>query len=284
MIDLMQDPLRPTSYVGNSGSEHPAEQVLRKLACWLGVGGYNAEAVDANMFHEKIVWGVRDLMKDKHAGLHKRLGGAYILGLQRGQFGASIKGLKTLESIRDRIDTELAAAKIEANAVADRIDANLKVIAAAGADVQSLFADRHDLVVKDADAVQAIVAQRLAIHREAEARRLDAERERIRAEEKVDAPWTAALPPPLAAAMVKPAAPRTARCWRRQPAQNWYRQRLRRSLPSQIPTSSRRSCSASSLPASAFRCGRTSSPIGCASSRRRRRRPPCCTARASGRC
>ena len=69
MIDPMQDPMRPTSYVGDAGTEHPAEQVLRKLACWLGVGGYNAEAVDAEVFHEKIVWGVRDLMQDKHAGL-----------------------------------------------------------------------------------------------------------------------------------------------------------------------------------------------------------------------
>ena len=69
MIDPMQDPMRPTSYVGDAGSEHPAEQVLRKLACWLGVGGYNAAAVDAKVFHEKIVWGIQNLMQDKHAGL-----------------------------------------------------------------------------------------------------------------------------------------------------------------------------------------------------------------------
>ena len=69
MIDPMQDPLRPTSYLGDAGNEHPAEQVLRKLACWLGVGGYNAAAVDANVFHEKIVWGIQNLMQDKHAGL-----------------------------------------------------------------------------------------------------------------------------------------------------------------------------------------------------------------------
>lgn len=69
MIDPMQDPLRPTSYVGDAGNEPLAEQVLRKLACWLGVGGYNAEAVDAKVFHEKIVWGIQNLMQDKHAGL-----------------------------------------------------------------------------------------------------------------------------------------------------------------------------------------------------------------------
>jgi len=67
MIDPMQDPLRPTSYVGETGCEHPAEQVLRKLACWLGVGGYNAAAVDAKVFHDKIVWGVQNLMQDKRS-------------------------------------------------------------------------------------------------------------------------------------------------------------------------------------------------------------------------
>jgi hypothetical protein len=69
MIDPMQDPMRPTSYVAETGREHPAEQVLRKLASWIGVGGYNAEAVDAHVFHQKIVWGIRNLMQDKHAGL-----------------------------------------------------------------------------------------------------------------------------------------------------------------------------------------------------------------------
>jgi hypothetical protein len=61
-IDPMQDPMRP-AYFTNCADETPAEQVLRKLACWLGVGGYNAEHVDAQAFHEKIVWGIGHLLK-----------------------------------------------------------------------------------------------------------------------------------------------------------------------------------------------------------------------------
>lgn len=60
-IDPMQNPLRPTlAKLGPSG-EHPAEEVLRKLACWLGVGGYNAPTVDAELFHRKIVDGIQSM-------------------------------------------------------------------------------------------------------------------------------------------------------------------------------------------------------------------------------
>lgn len=116
-------------------------------------------------------------MVEHLAALNKRLGGAYIAGLTAGSFGAVIKGLKSLDSVRNAIDTELARAKIEASALADKIDANLKAIAAAGA--PTLFPDKAALVLKAADDLTAIIAQRLA----AEQKRQDDERERIRAEE-----------------------------------------------------------------------------------------------------
>jgi len=40
------------------GDETPAEEALRSLACWLGVGGYNAPTVDAKVFETKIREGV----------------------------------------------------------------------------------------------------------------------------------------------------------------------------------------------------------------------------------
>jgi hypothetical protein len=60
-FDPMQDPMRPSMFIGSAGDETPAEQVLRKLASWLGVGGYNAPTVDAEVFHEKIVWAINNL-------------------------------------------------------------------------------------------------------------------------------------------------------------------------------------------------------------------------------
>jgi len=64
MIDLMQDPKRPSTFIANTGGETPAEQVLRKLACWLGAGGYNAPTVDADVFHDKIIWGIGELVQE----------------------------------------------------------------------------------------------------------------------------------------------------------------------------------------------------------------------------
>lgn len=66
-IDPMQNPLRPTLAKLGPAGEHPAEEVLRKLACWLGVGGFNAPTVDADLFHRRIVGGIEELLKEQKA-------------------------------------------------------------------------------------------------------------------------------------------------------------------------------------------------------------------------
>ena len=115
--------------------------------------------------------------------LHDRLGGPFIAGSPL-NFALAIKGLKTLDSVRNAIDTELARAKIEASALADKIDANLKAIAAANA--PTLFPDRVLLVLKAPDDLAAIIDQRLAAQRVADERKAEAvreaERQRIAAE------------------------------------------------------------------------------------------------------
>ena len=121
------------------------------------------------------------------AELNKRLGGPYVNDLTRGDFAGAIKGLSSLDSLNNAIDTEIAATKIEADGIAARVEQNLKTLADAGADVQALFADKRTLALKDPEAVAAIVAQRVAEHKAAEERKLEAERQRIRAEEEARA-------------------------------------------------------------------------------------------------
>lgn len=138
----------------------------------------------------------RDAFATHMRALAERLGGPYMPPIAT-DFPGAIKGLKTLDSLKDKIDTELARAKIEANALADRIDANLKAIVAA--DAPTLFPDKGTLALKQPDDLAAVIAQRLA----AEEKRLEAERERIRAEEtaraeakaKADAEAAAAAAP-----------------------------------------------------------------------------------------
>lgn len=98
-------------------------------------------------------------------------------------FADAIKGLKSLDSMRDKVSVALANAKIEANAIADRIDANRKAIG----EHASLFPDFAQVCTKATDDFAALVAMRVAQQKEADEKRLAAEREKIRAEEQAKA-------------------------------------------------------------------------------------------------
>lgn len=113
--------------------------------------------------------------------LHKRVGVSCIKN-DSSVFAEAIKGLKSLESMRDKVSTALANAKIEANAIADRVDANRKLV-----DDMSLMPDFAQVCTKAPDDFAALLAMRKQQRAEAEAKRLEAEREKIRREEEVKA-------------------------------------------------------------------------------------------------
>jgi putative phage-type endonuclease len=92
-------------------------------------------------------------------------------------FPGVIKGKKSLTSMEDAISTELARAKIEANRIADLIDANRAAMDAA--DAAGLFPDFASVCTKPADDFANLIASRRA----AAQVRLEQERERIRKEE-----------------------------------------------------------------------------------------------------
>lgn len=122
-----------------------------------------------------------------HAHVHKlndRIGKAYMPPYDTARFGLAIKGLKTLTSLRDAVNTELANAKIAASAVADQIELNLKTLRELAPEHGFLFHDERQIVLKQPDDLTALVKSRIADHKAAEERRLEAERERIRQEEQ----------------------------------------------------------------------------------------------------
>ena len=120
----------------------------------------------------------------KHVeGLMKRT--ENLMPSQASVFGDAIKGLKSLDSIRDKLATALANAKIESNAIADLITANIALLDTA--EKRALFPDLKTVCTKPADDFKAILAGRDAQRREVEERRLEAERQRIRAEEEAKA-------------------------------------------------------------------------------------------------
>lgn len=137
-----------------------------------------------------------------HEKLNARFGRKFMPTIPT-DFPGAMRGKKTVASLRDAVATELARAKIEANAVADAIDANLKVLFTEAAGFQHLFADLDRLVLKAPEDFVVLVRARITEHKAAEERRLEAERERIRAEEAAklkaeqEARERAAQPAPL---------------------------------------------------------------------------------------
>lgn len=116
--------------------------------------------------------------------LYKRVG-VNSIPVDIGVFAEAIKGLKSLDSMRDKVYVALANAKIEANAIADRIEANRKKVESFGD--MSLFPDFDNVCTKLPDDFAALLSMRVNARKEAESKRLEAERERIRAEEQAKA-------------------------------------------------------------------------------------------------
>jgi hypothetical protein len=103
-------------------------------------------------------------------------------------FAGAIKCRRNIDSLKDAIDTELARCKIESNEIADRIELNLKALREQASDYEFLFSnDTSSLVLKPHDDVINVIKARIADHKETEAKRLESEREKIRAEEEAKA-------------------------------------------------------------------------------------------------
>jgi len=115
--------------------------------------------------------------------LNERLGKSY-MPVITADFGGAIKGKRTISSQRNAVDTELANAKIRANEIADKIQKNLNSLRDLAADHAFLFSDTSMLVLKDNDDLVNIIKLRITEHQQAEEKRIEAQREKIRLEEQ----------------------------------------------------------------------------------------------------
>ena len=130
----------------------------------------------------EIVSEARKAFADHWSALCRRVGVEWIPAVGVSYFADAIKGLKSLDSMRDKVSAALANAKIEANAIADRIDANRKTV-----EDMSLMPDFAQVCTKAPDDFAALYAMRKQQRADAEAKRLEAEREKIRREEEAKA-------------------------------------------------------------------------------------------------
>lgn len=160
------------------------------------VAAYRKLARDNRLMFEKIVkqekenrkaeilTGAADALAAHVKKLNERIGGNWMPAnmVSAARFAEAVKGLKSIDSMRDKVAGALANAKIEANEIADRIEANRKSLTthgAAGQDWIVLFPDFAQVCTKSIEDFHNLVTARVA----QDVQRQEAERERIRQEE-----------------------------------------------------------------------------------------------------
>lgn len=127
-------------------------------------------AEEENRKGRLIAKGKQDLA-EHIAALNKRIG--MQIPPVAADFAAAIKGKRLLAAMQNGINTELSRAKIEASAIADKIEANMKTMTAAGH--EHLFRDYAVLAMKAPDDLALVISTRI----DAEQKRISAENERI---------------------------------------------------------------------------------------------------------
>lgn len=96
----------------------------------------------------------------------------------------AMKNKRTIDSLRNAVNTEVANAKVSATQIARDISDKLKFMADNASEHRFLFNDLQTIIYRPFDDLQLIVSTRIEQHKAQEAEKLEAERQRIAAEEK----------------------------------------------------------------------------------------------------
>ena len=129
-------------------------------------------------------------------------------------FAGAMKNKRTIASLQDAVDTELARAKIDASQAADGIRLNLTSLAELAVDHAFLFSDVQQLVTKANDDLVTLIKFRISEHQKSEREKADAKRiaeeqeaQRLAAIKPEPVVEKVAVPEPVCAAPVQTAAP-----------------------------------------------------------------------------
>ena len=109
------------------------------------------------------------------AGINKTLGKVALPHVHV-DFTGAMKNKRTIASLQDAVDTELARAKIDASQAADGIRLNLTSLAELAVDYAFLFSDVQQLVAKANDDLVTLIKFRIAEHQKDEQAKADAKR------------------------------------------------------------------------------------------------------------
>lgn len=154
-----------------AAKEHALSQTASIDALFKAIDDISAEARKVRLDLEKLVKARKDQIRmeivseavtkgnDHMRVLNERIGKPLMPNVPADYAGV-IKGKRSITSLRDAVDTELARVKIAANEIADRITLNLRAIEAAEHD--HLFPDLAGLTLKNPDDLAAVIDQRVA--------------------------------------------------------------------------------------------------------------------------
>lgn len=102
-------------------------------------------------------------------------------------FEAALKGMSSLDKMRDKVDAEVALIKVKLTNVTDLVCTNLLVLRDLAKDHEFLFNNFRDFINQSTEAFTAIVKTRINEHETAEQQKRDDEREEMRLEEEAKA-------------------------------------------------------------------------------------------------
>ncbi len=151
-------------------------------------------------------------LADHIAAINKTLGKVTLPHVVS-DFAGAMKNKRTIASLQDAVDTELARAKIDASQAADGIRLNLTSLAELAVDHAFLFSDVQQLVTKANDDLVTLIKFRISEHQKAEQAKADAkciaeqEAQRLAAIKPEPVVEKAAAPEPVRATPVQTAAP-----------------------------------------------------------------------------
>lgn len=135
---------------------------------------------------EVMVLGGRDTYAAHVAELEREIA-PIRLNLIAPNFAEAIKGKRNYTSMQDAVDTMLAGAKVTADSAAKDVRAKLAWCKEHAAGHSALFPDLQQIIVKPMDDFALTITSRIDKAKADEAARIDAEREKIRAEEEAKA-------------------------------------------------------------------------------------------------
>lgn len=174
------------------GGMESVDEVLRVLEQLDDIATKKAIAIEKKVKSEKdvrkeqIVLSAQRSLDEHIAELNRSLG-ARFLASPGPVFASVVKGLKSLDSMTDKVQAELGNQQASANAAAARYKANREHLNQADGDWINLFPDFTVAGNKATEDFQALAALRIGNQKQADAQRLEAEREKIRAQEQAKA-------------------------------------------------------------------------------------------------